>query len=755
MADVKVRLTSKDGSYIDIDKKTGLKSVESISQATGDPSSVFYGSVESFGSLETVDLNGHIEDLISEGVINNSNLQIDLIANGEYIQHHISKNSSYTKSSKTFSVELGDRLSVLDRLKYKGYEYKGKPENLATLLFDVLSNLRHSLFSDGKDLTEEEFIAMLSGSYDELGTTLYDFLNSTLIEYPKIEADKTYREVIDSFCFIAQMQMYINHDNNVVFVSAMPNVFNYGDVPIHIPKKNMFSPLDYSVILKNKYNNISVKTTNFYYEKEQTIGDPQNITYNDFSDGKWTSKTDEVPSTYEFKLTNEEWGNGAHRWYGEIKLEFNFDEDYIQNAKIKYTPEVYAYQSTYLELDNSAGIIYLDLPSVSARPDNFRPSSSNKYMPVVYTEYNDSKDKIIIHLCFWVGGAIESASSRYFYLANNRIEVVADKLVNDTTDVVKGDGVSSLEFSNKNLLLQDVELANNIIDSILNNYKQGVPCANVSVSCNDYYDSSGQKVIDWSKGEILRVNQIVYFDGDTYKDSSQRYWKIKGRKFRKTGVPMIDLELQQINTSSEWEAPAPIINISGSGNYRDITIETRDDKFEIYYVLSESKVFYPSVEEPMPNGTYYSTPITVRATETTYYTVQAVTRKDDKESVVVVATFSIDVPDVPTIVANYRTGINVDNTVKDVTITSNADEIYYSVNSSTAGYPSSTTPNTLYTGQFTIQNTSSSQMYYTISAYAVKDGAISQISTINTSIATGTGSSGGSGSSGGGIIGNL
>lgn len=197
-------------------------------------------------------------------------------------------------------------------------------------------------------------------------------------------------------------------------------------------------------------------------------------------------------------------------------------------------------------------------------------------------------------------------------------------------------------------------------------------------------------------------------------------------------------------------APIPKISISGTGNNREIQINTIEGGYSIYYVLNQDKDNYPSTIYPMPTGEYYSIPISVSANETTYYNVQAVTRKDGKESGIAVLTFNIEVPDVPIIVANPRTGINVDNTVKDVTITSNADEIYYSVNSSSSGYPASITPSNLYTGQFTIQNTSNSTMYYTISAYAIKNSAISKIATINTSISTGTGSgnSGGSGNIG-------
>ena len=96
------------------------------------------------------------------------------------------------------------------------------------------------------------------------------------------------------------------------------------------------------------------------------------------------------------------------------------------------------------------------------------------------------------------------------------------------------------------LSLSKFSAANIILDNILSDYKNGVSSGNVTISCNNYFDRNGEKLIDWTNGEIPKLNQTVYFDNDIYQDKTQRYWKIKGRKFRKTGVPMIDLELEEV-----------------------------------------------------------------------------------------------------------------------------------------------------------------------------------------------------------------
>lgn len=87
-----------------------------------------------------------------------------------------------------------------------------------------------------------------------------------------------------------------------------------------------------------------------------------------------------------------------------------------------------------------------------------------------------------------------------------------------------------------NRLARDV-----IYSNIKNDYSNGVSTATVSVVCMDYFNKNGEKIKDWGKGEILQVGELIMIDID-----GSSLWRITGRNFRKVGVPLVDLELQEV-----------------------------------------------------------------------------------------------------------------------------------------------------------------------------------------------------------------
>ena len=107
--------------YFEIDKRSGLKSVESLSQSTGQPKDIFYGIVPSSGSLEILDLDGEIADMVTDEIIPNSDLNVEIFANGKKVQHHTSSSSDYSRD-RIFSVDMSNKLSNLQNLTYGGFK---------------------------------------------------------------------------------------------------------------------------------------------------------------------------------------------------------------------------------------------------------------------------------------------------------------------------------------------------------------------------------------------------------------------------------------------------------------------------------------------------------------------------------------------------------------------------------------------------------------------------------------------------------
>lgn len=90
-----------------------------------------------------------------------------------------------------------------------------------------------------------------------------------------------------------------------------------------------------------------------------------------------------------------------------------------------------------------------------------------------------------------------------------------------------------------------------------NTYQKGLLTATTSISCSDYYYDDGNLAKEWANGEIIKVGDIVRIDSDNngtsashYGDGEPRLWRVSGRKFRYAGVPMIDLELQELKRIS-------------------------------------------------------------------------------------------------------------------------------------------------------------------------------------------------------------
>lgn len=601
--------------YIEIDKTSGLKSVDSTSQSSTDTTGIFYGAVENRGSLEILDKTGELVDMLKDGIIDNSNTKLEIVANNETIQTHISTDSTYNANSQVMSLDLGNRLSSLDILKYKGYDYPDHSERLSVLFFDVLSNLRYALFGKDKELTQDEFREMLSAKYDAT-KTLYDYLYSTKVEYPFIESNKTYREVIDEFCLIAQMQMYIDDEDNVNFVSARPVYFEENLPAINIPKKNMFSQLDYAVVLKNKYDGVEAIKTNII-----DITEPNSLcyTWNSNSENTTTIKSSEeidinagsFPSMSSSDLMVYSYSKIILNYY-EVTISFDkksnqnlidildvYDKvDFDNNPYIQYTVDYnlesgvlnFEYKDnvnvedmfepvyTKSEKGNSTPATYTDITISSPQSDAYRliatlPDLTDlKTVEVTYTDKYSATLKVLVGYTK-ESGVVERdlTTGKFWYMGNQDMtiaekynplrlnvnfygvkrEISFEEVQSNTPNIESKKTKVSLSSGN---LIQG-EIVNTIKNNILFDYKNGVSNATVSISCNDYFDENGEKAIDWAKGEIPKVNQILYFDNDLYADGNQRYWKIKGRTFRKTGVPMVDLELEESKLSiyNEWE----------------------------------------------------------------------------------------------------------------------------------------------------------------------------------------------------------
>jgi hypothetical protein len=96
-------------------------------------------------------------------------------------------------------------------------------------------------------------------------------------------------------------------------------------------------------------------------------------------------------------------------------------------------------------------------------------------------------------------------------------------------------------------------LAQLVKDNIVNDYSKGISTIIANTNCIDVNDINGNLHYIFKNGNIFKDGDIVRIDKDNnylslykYSDGSDMCFKVTGRRFRKQGVPLIDLELQEV-----------------------------------------------------------------------------------------------------------------------------------------------------------------------------------------------------------------
>lgn len=121
--------------------------------------------------------------------------------------------------------------------------------------------------------------------------------------------------------------------------------------------------------------------------------------------------------------------------------------------------------------------------------------------------------------------------------------------------------INSIKISNnvffkanarRNIGTNEVLMADVVPRNILYDYSErGIKSGNIKVFPCNVYNTNGTLSKDWSKGQILSVDDIVKItgkDGTTIvkNQNEEVLMRVVGRTFKYDGVPTIELELQEI-----------------------------------------------------------------------------------------------------------------------------------------------------------------------------------------------------------------
>ena len=620
-----------------------IKSLESLSQSTGQPESIFYGCVPSSGSASINDRKGEFYDYIKRGVISNSNSVIDLFVNGKKVQTHIATDSDYDLGGRVFSLDLENKLSLYDNIMYEGYPF----DNIQVTLYDLFSS-----FCSAVDITAEQKTKMLSSEiiygYNKQIGTVADYFGAITIRYPYIERG-TIRETLDKFCTLAQLNLLEDDNGDLIFVQARP-IRTGSERVLVIPAKNQMSSIDRNIIVKNNITQAKVSASNIVDEVEfgQLLYTAQIQTSNFWEPAILYKRTVQSNGTkdifgnvvlggraIQLNISNLGYYSGTvvipkkqaqglveiqnlytgvdangqpnikyqllGRYdYGDVSATANLvdngddwpvvadvAEDQISFSSPKYSERFTGNFSTV-----TATLELAEIPNIAVGCSNsltFNDYDTN--LGTLTYSTNDNGDYVIEYKVFARNKIIkmsgeyypQSTSMRYrgvftevelwsdavwegykeFVPQQLEISFYGDKRVISFEEVdIADDGQSNdniISISGNEMLQEYPQvsggksLARVISDNIVSDYANGVSTCRVTVICGDYKDEYGVVRKNWAKGEILQIGDIVRLDKDndgtpalTYNDGSTMLWKITGRNLRHEGVPLLDLELQEI-----------------------------------------------------------------------------------------------------------------------------------------------------------------------------------------------------------------
>lgn len=603
--------------YYEIDNFNGLNDVESLSQQTAQPKEIFYGVTPNSANAKITDIDGELKDMVTDGVIPNSNTPIELWFKETKKQQHISTDTDYTVDS-VFSLTASNDFENWDKIQFQGRAYNGSA-NLYVILVDVLSSTLGLQETDIQGmLTDTIIVGNATDGENEL--SIENYLKAITVGYDYLEPD-TLRATIDKICTVAQLNVYATDNGNIKFVSARPRKIANAQT-LRLPIYMQLSMPQKDIILKNKYDGVEISeikvsdlieyNANVYSYKKNELSETS-FDESEFDNQLATGSTSTVYTTpyayassksyyiildvsipkkdnYNLKQIMEMLSgvDAGGNPYIDFFLDYYIyngtaysnaiagDKEDIKNNMVLTYNENYQTGTGKLSLGEysyyfgSSGTIY----EATARA-TLTNKSNNK--TATYDTEDDNYYKITLKLLIgkenigvghWASRTdirvpFEGVCKKYVpknlsitFKGQQRLINFDTKESVNTGDIENAKTVANIQT---NTLLQSgttydgTKISTIIKDNILEDYKDGIATAMVETNCLDVYDTEDTKIRDFEIGETFEVGDIVKveknLDGESeykYKNNADMLFKITGRKAKYSGVPLLDLELQEI-----------------------------------------------------------------------------------------------------------------------------------------------------------------------------------------------------------------
>lgn len=604
--------------------KRQIKSVESLSQSTGRPKDIYYGFTPSSGNIEIIDVNGEIKDYIQDGILNSNNVQVELKANGSTIHNHLSVSSDYNLESNILSMDLTSLYdSNIEDLGLNKLLINENIQDFSSIGGISLKDILQKYVFDNKNI---DLMLLEKIPFDDFEITILEYLELIKTNYFYVY-NKTKREILDEVCNAAQIAF-----NGSIFLSMRKNVSSTIS-PIIIPKSRMFSKFSEDMFIVNKYNAIKInqpeiiKVRDYVYSKDFTIKE-------DGVYGEYTTKYIGLDA----KIFNNQFPWIDTRPFIDFSDNIQYDDKNMFILKegdalyeVRKTSNTEYTESNNTHAFNSAskiktfgGQLYFEPISNYGKP--LGDFGDYCYLENAASDHKNSEPyvfKFSLDLYPWY---YAGEAGILYYPSSITVKVLADKYEVNSREFHYGSGDNVVELTSDVLLHQNtsikkydgqsVSIPEFVASNILQDYKNGLRTARVSISCGDYYDANGNLRKKWENGHIISVGDVVKIE------TSHRLWKVSGRNFRKAGVPMVDLELQEVVVvpvnlikeyygTSIWAITKGEIYKRYSFNNETKTLEFHDSISdfstlnvgdEIFYKLDDSRCYSFKILEIYPSG---------------------------------------------------------------------------------------------------------------------------------------------------------
>lgn len=538
--------------YLEFDR-SAIDSVDSLTQSTSDPSSIQYGILANSGSVSIRDLDGELKEYVEDGIIENSNVPVDIYVNGKMAQTHTTTNgSTYYENSKILNLEMQNDVNDYNSEIYGVSLLNTSTSTLYQVLTTVLYSLGYSQLTslESQGVILDEFIYPTTDSNEIM--SIKQYLQKIIVPY-KFLYKQTGISALNKICEVAQLNCFKDKNNNLKFISARPYYYYSSSFiidikPYQITQSNSGT---FDLFAKNKYGETKRLETHHSFSLMPVINQRWKITNeNQELDPSEVSSNATIYESNEVKYL---------QFFYDFSGQNNNISNFIYSGTSPYVAEYTFETNTTSNITRDSQI---QLLNKTKNDVNFIELGSHAYKLAKETGINNTSFAIKKRISEDVINSLSGTNDAIYF--SLKIYAYNLNIQNGNEIIEKNSNIKGLtyEFNSSNeLLFEEVyfnedngsrnQLAN-ISANILNDYSNGIKTLELEIFYVDMYNIYGEKIKDAKNGDIIEIGDVIRisnYDGvSNYKkkNGDDIYWKVVGVKLIYSASIKMLLTLQEI-----------------------------------------------------------------------------------------------------------------------------------------------------------------------------------------------------------------